>query len=351
MSIERETVLAVARMRDPAGVVSIYVDVDPLEAASRAPTWLEDFNVEVRRLNCQERLHELRREIADVVDPSRHGRGRALFFGATVGGAVHSFAVQLPLETSVRLAERPHLQPLLEALDEARPAGIVIVSMAELRAIELAWGEAADVVRREMTPPPSEWNERKEPNHLHDEDRLHIVRTAAPVVEKLARNRGWDRVVLAGNPRLTRPLAARITSHVDATVVEAVTNVLIEDGAPQVASRLRSHVAAAGERRAAALLDLAHDAALAGGRGAIGVDDVLDAVTEGRAAWVAIDGEAALHTSGVREPAGGVRLLHRADVADTIIERALETDATLTVLSGSTHPALRAAGAVAVLRW
>ena len=351
MSIDREAVLAVAGMRDPGGVVSIYVDVDPAEASSPRPCWSEAIRVELGRLDCAERVHELRHRITEALDPSQHGRGRTLFFGATLGSPVRSFVLQMPLETSVTLSERARLQPLLEAADAGRPAGIVVLSMAELRAIELAWGEALDVRRVPLAPPPAEWNERKEPNHVHEEDRLHILRSAEPLVEHLASARGWDRIVLAGNHRLTRPLAAKIVSQVDATVVEAMRQALPEDHVSHIADRFALHVADAGARRATDLLNRARDAALAGGLGAAGVQDVLAAVTVGRARWVAIDGDTPLSASGVRHRAGGVRVLDQTDVAPSIIERALASRAEVSVLPGSAHPQLADTGALALLRW
>ena len=338
-------------MRDPGGVVSIYVDADPAEAASAHPRWAEDIHVELAHLECADRLHELRHRIADSVDPSRHGRGRALFFGVTADSWVQSFSFQMPVETSVTLSERPRLEPLLQAMDAGRPAGIVIVSMAELRCVELAWGEAADVLRVDMEPPPAEWNELKEPNQLHEEDRLHIIREAEPRVEELVRRRGWDRIVVAGNARLVRPLAAKIAHRVDATVIEAKRQVLPEEHAPRIAERLGLHLADASARRSAELIDRAHDAALASGAGAVGVDDVLAAATEGQARWVAVDADSLLHASGVRDPAGGVKLLDRIDAAPLIVERALASGAEVSVLSGSEHPHLAVAGAVALLRW
>jgi release factor family 10 len=351
MRRDRESILAVAQMRDPMGIVSVYVDVDPAEAASTHPSWIEDVHVELGRLKCRERMHELRHPIAEAVDPTQHGRGRALFFGVSPAAPVKSFALQMPLETSVTLSERARLQPLLEAFDAGRPAGIVVVSMAELRAIELAWGEAADVARVDVEPAPAEWNLRKEPTQLHEEDRLHIVRSVVPRVEELARRRGWDRIVLAGNVRLTRPLAARLVGRVNATVAEAMRQVLPEDHAASIASQLGPHVADAGARRAAALLDRAYDAAFAGGSGAAGVDDVLAAVTDGRARWVAIDGDAQLHTSRVQDPGSGVRLLECVDVAARIIERALATRADVSVLPGQSYPQLAETGTLALLRW
>jgi len=351
MSIDRELIVSVAQLRDPDGIVSIYVDIDPAEAASTHPRWIEDVRVELGRLECTERLHELRHRIEDLLDPTQRGRGRALFFGVMPGGPVRSFAVQMPLEASVTMSDRARLQPLLEAMDAGRPAGIVIVSMAELRAIELAWGDAAEIVRVDVAPPPAEWSLRKEPTHLHAEDRLHIVRSAAPQVEELARRRGWDRIVLAGNPRLTRPLAAKLAGRVDATVVEAMRQVLPEDHAAHVASQLTLHVADAGARQAAARLDQAQNAAFAGGAGAAGVDDVLAALTEGRARWVAIDGDAPLHASGAQDSGSVVGLLERVDVAPMIIERAFATGADVSVLSGRSHPQLAEASALALLRW
>jgi hypothetical protein len=177
------------------------------------------------------------------------------------------------------------------------------------------------------------------------------VRSAVPRVEELARERGWDRIVLAGNPRLIRPLTAKIAGRIDATVVDAMRQVLPEDHAAHIASQLALHLADADARRAAELLDQAHDATYAGGAGAAGVDDVLAAVSDGRARWVAIDGDGPLHASGVQDPGHGVRLLERVDVAPMIIERALASRADVSVLSGRSHPQLAAAGALALLHW
>lgn len=353
MTIDRAEVLDVAHLRDAGGVVSIYVDADLPESAGEGPTWAETVQVGLRRICPAERQHELQVEIAQVLDPTVSGRGRALFFGTT-GGDAHSFTTQLAIETSVTISETARLQPLLAALNAGRAAGIVVATLAEVRELELTDGAVTELQRRTIAPQRFEWSELKEPNRAHQEDLRRIVRDVGDRIDHLVAERGWDRLVVAGNPRLSRPAAEHMAPRHDVTVVDANSDVGAEEHPAQIAERFRADLELATRRRDGDLLARAEDAALAGGNGAIGVDEVLHAVTAGRAAWVALDRDATLHPHRADRPVtvpDAPRSGVSPDVTGQLIVRALETGTELAVLPGKHYPHLQDAGAIALLRW
>lgn len=350
MEIDRADLLDVARMQDPGGVVSVYVDVDMSEAASPTPAWAESIAVKLDGLDMPERLVQLRPVIAETIDPTRHGIGRALFFGAT-GGEPHAFTIQMPLETSVTVAEAPRLLPLLAAVEAGRPAGIVAATLAEVRNLELAYGEVREIDRYIVRPPPAEWSERKEPNRLHEEDRRRIARHLVPRVERMIDEHGWDRVVLVGNSGLTHPLAKELRVGPDVVVHVEDRDVRSEEHPAEIANRVRHCLDSAHRARTGAALEHAYDAAAAGGRGATGLDAVLRAATDGRAEWVALDRDVTPGPIPAATAHEGTALLSHTDAAACVIKRALETDARIAVVPGALYPRLAEVSAVALLRW
>ena len=354
MEIERDQLLSACRLRDPRGVISVYVDAEPTETAGSPPGWAETVRVALRRVCSRERLRELDPAISRILEAGQGPRGRALFCGVSSGTPV-VFMVSPTLQTSVTVAETARLQPLLAARTNAGPAGIVIITAAEVRLLEIADGQARELVRESVAAPKFEWNDLKEPAAARREDARRIVRYVADRVQSTVTARGWNRIVVAGNPRLVRPLAESLASASHGLLVaESDHDVNPHEHPARIASRFHGELEAAAHRRDATLIAQAEDAALAGGRGAIGVDDVLNAVIEGRAAWIALDADAALAT-GLTVPAGGIpghsSSVVATDVTAQLVEHALEGDVPLTVVRGAEHPRLQEAGALALLRW
>ncbi len=346
VEVDREQLERILRLRGADGVVSVYVDADPAEAASPAPAWAETVRVELRRLGLDGRLDEVGDDLDWAVAPRTHARGRAIFFGVRAGGA-DRIGLQMPLETSVTVAPTPRLLPLLSALDEGRPAGVVAATMAEVRIVEVAWGEAREIDRHPVAPPAAEWSELKEPNPLHEEDRRAIARGVAARTAEAVRRRGWTQVVLAGNDRLTHPVAEALRSLPGLAVMLEPWDVRPEQSSAEIASSARGRLLAAHRAAVAADAERAIGAAAGAGKGAVGLADVLRAVTDGRAAWVALDRDAASRPGTVEVAREAP--MSPADAVAGIVEGALRTDARIAV--ASTPPGLASGGAVALLRW
>jgi protein required for attachment to host cells len=384
--------LEIVRFRDRYGVLSLYVDADPREQAATRPAWvvaaengLDRIRTRAKADGDRERwtavfraLESLEADLAELLDPRQPGRGRALF--ATIeGGDVRRVALQLPLVDKVVLDDVADLTPLLVAYDRGRPAGLVVVSHATLRVLEAALGAVEELAVFEVEPETSDWRELKGPAGANpglaqhaashrdrferrlDEHRIRLIEGAAGELGRLRAKRGWDRLVLAGDPRLTQALRDELhVEHVDVSVVDRTLNGL---SAAEIIAALAPALEQANARREAALVSRAKDAALSGHAGALGLADVLSALEDGRVERLLFDPSRPY--AGARAPDGrlvpegtvppGVeagKLVAEPSVAGHLVERALATDAQVTPLSAAGVEALAEhEGVAALLRW
>lgn len=364
MALAADTLRAVARMHDPIGVLTVYADIAPHEAAGRKPLWEEQVRVGLEHLGrgtsgaeaaaLRARLHALEPAVERLLDPRTRGRGRALF-AAVSGEEIHEARIALPLATDVRLARRAHLLPLLAAAQCGHVLGVAVVSSDELRLLELDMGEGRELQRVDLSQPGFEWSLRKEPNAGVVENLHRSADIAAPEVERAARAHGWDDVMVVGSPRIAPRVADALT--------RAGLSVEVNDGdpAPEVTATTIAGVCAAysdasRQAREQGLVGRVVEQAAANGRGALGLVDVAAALAEGRVDHLVLD---ALGTypgtvtgDGRLVAAGSAPATPVVDLAGELVERAFETNAAVTAVSGSAAEALSSCGGVgASLRW
>jgi hypothetical protein len=132
--------------------------------------------------------------------------------------------VQLPLPNRVVFERTAYVRPLLAVLDEARPAGIIMVSRSGVRLCEWKLGATDELARWRFEPETEEWRESKaKPSRspspgqqialerdrferrLDEARRRFFVQSRTP---STASPRPLLRLLLAGDPRLTGPRQA-----------------------------------------------------------------------------------------------------------------------------------------------
>ena len=359
------------RLRDEVGVLSVYVGIDPALEARARPPWQIELEKDIRairkrlraeheharRMAVEDRLTELAPVLAELADASVGGRGRALFVGVA-SGEIRSFDLQVELGTGATLADVPHVFPLLRA-DDGRPRAVVLLGRDSVRVLEVRLGRAEELRKLDVEAVVYDRAEKKGPaasnpfrgqksvaqrerwaRHVEADHRRRLT-AAAEEIDRLARARGWTLGVVAGDPRGARLLAETLTRA--GVPTELVDRDLIDAAPAHALADLAPVLAAAAERRDAALVRSAIDAAAAGGRGAAGLESVLGALDASRVEELLLDGDGpptGLADSGV--PADPL-------FADRLALRAHETGARTQVVGGEAAAALAGVGGVAAV--
>lgn len=394
--LHHETVLELGRLRDPVGVISVYVGSTPERQAGTTPQWAVAIRNQIRELRqrvkeegprehwmaVSERLDALGPELEEVLDPKAYGRGRALFAPVSAKG-VRRFAVQTPsFSDAVVLESTAYLRPLVAALDAGRPTGIVAVDRSGIRVLEWRFGEVEELAThrfeegayesRELTGPAAAnpamhqqgASQKDRFEERLEEHRIRFLRTTAggEVRGEITR-RGWDRVVVAGDGKYSQPVAEEVTKGNNGYQVLRDEHDFHHKPSREIADTMLPRLQQAQADREVALVEQARSSALSGGHGAIGLDDVLGALGEGRVSHLLYDDARELR--GFRADTGttllfsernapaGEELVREPLLVERMVERAFETSALVTPVTGQQATELLAPheGVAALLRW
>ncbi|MFC7649610.1 VLRF1 family aeRF1-type release factor [Streptosporangium lutulentum] len=315
----------------------------------------------------------MERSFRRLLDPTESGLGRVMF--APVGdGEVRVFSFQLPVVDQVVLEPTAYVRPLVNTVEAAPPAGIVVVCRDGLRVIDYRYGMVEDIGRssygvgvedwRDMRgPAPSEFSQQgvshRERFASRVEDNLaRLLRADAPQLGAHAAGRGWTTLVLVGDVQLTGVLAGELSG--DVIQIDAVVDPL---SSVKIVEYVGPQLKAARTRYGAGLANRAKDAALAGGRGVLGLRDTLHALNESRVANLLLDESrewsgsrtdyGMLHLPGEIPPGESEKtLVPESAMGERMIERALDIDAEVTVLDREASRILADYdGVAAIMRW
>src|SRR5438132_3601242 len=190
-------------------VLSVYLDVDQSRAANLKREFEAALKARLRAI--EQRLAESEREVfrADaarvqrfVGDYQPHAKTLVVFADDSAG-FFWSGELRAPLATDVRWELTPYLRPLAEVLDEHERYGIVLVDKERARIFTVFLGEideereaiAAAEVRHKKASGTDHWRSQM---HFQRQDDMHVhwhVRQVAELMEHIAREYGFDRLV------------------------------------------------------------------------------------------------------------------------------------------------------------
>ncbi len=363
---------------EPAGVVSIFVDAGPnvRGAAIDIRNRLSELERRVALEGPAERsealsttLRRIAPNVARLLDPRALGRGRALF-APVRGGDPIAYSTQLRLPNRVVLDDRPFVHPLLESLDEGRPAGVVLLSQVAAEVLDWRHGELSQVTRLmpgalEGVQPladessPESGSARRGRRRERDQRRRFVDRVAATVA-RLADARGWERLLVSGSDRLTGPLVAALPTPLIESVIRDSRH-LVELDSHALAAAVDERLDADHSQREAQLAQATLDGASGAAGAALGLSEVLAALNDARVAHLVYDADVRFqgvvgedgHLSAPPEqrPMAG-RTLDEPRLTERMVERSLETGARITPVNGEAARVLAVTGGVAaVLRW
>jgi hypothetical protein len=359
---------------EPAhGVVSVYVDRPP---ADRGEGWRIELRnglaVAVERAreegdrDAWKALEATAKRIFERLEAAHpEGRTQIAFVEVSTKPAREEwFAVQMPIdETEVVHDARPALRPLLAILDDGAPRGVAAVSSERIRLLRWELGMLEELEDWDLEIFSLDWRERRaqrpsDPARVqgakasgrdqfdqrleHNRDRF--LHEAGRLAAHEVRQRGSGELLAVGDAPHVREFAEGARDGIELVAIDTAN--LISAPAHEIADRLQDLIAKRNRAREVELVERIKDQAHGGVRGALGIEETFQALTEGRVEHLVFD--AAIRRPVPESVAAGDGL----PLGERMVELALATSARVTPVEGEAAEALgEAEGVGALLRY
>lgn len=304
---------------DQGAVISLYLDLDPsqfataparqsqisslLDEAGRSERALEDLSHDERK-RLREAIERVRGFLEDGELAADGAHGLAVFC-ASGGGLFEALKLPRSVASEVRIAPKPYIEPLVD-LSARGDWCVVLVGRRTgriMRGSAERLEEAADV--SDDWSPKHEEGGRSQSRQQRGEAKEagdHLERVADALFRRF-KHAPFDHLLIAANQELAPAfehalhpyLRERLAGHMDIDEAEAAPDEVLASARPLIEAEER--------RRERDALDRLEQGVGAGGRGAAGLEDVLEALYERRVEILLI--EEGLAAAGVRCPRCG----------------------------------------------
>lgn len=375
--MDRRELTTLLRWRPEHGVLSVYLDLEP---GDRSEAWRIELRNGLRSALDTARegadrgarlaLEETATRLADRAREGQRPKGRSRIGFLEVGGSGrerwHSLAVPTGPTTVVH-AERPLLNPLLATLDHGAERGIAAVSSEQVRLLAWAFGEVEEVDRWGLEIFSRDWRERRsrgtaDPARAQgvsasgrdqygqrlEANRERFLREAGALAAEHASAAGWSEVDVFGGEQHARLFADGFGDGVSLRHID--DHNVVSEPAAAIGERLSSLLPELSRERARALAAEVRSRAEGGARGALGLEETIQALEEGRVEHLllAANRDLRLGASGGGDGDADGELPLR----ERMVELALSTGAAITLLEGDAGDELaERGGAGALLRY
>lgn len=375
-ALGEETPAELLAWRPDHGVLSLYIHVDPGDRSSSWRTEARNGLSEVSGAEVPDRdtklaLEATAKRLRDELEgePSG-GEPRALIGFVEVArkqGEERWYGARIPLaQTQVLHGAVAQVHPLLEVLDDGGPLGVAAVSSERVRLLDWRLGRAEQLHDWELEYFAGQWREQKGPrtrdpsrgqavsssgrdqfDQRLEANRERFTKQTGELARGEAKGRAWQQLLVFGDERYVSGFADGFADRDALRHVDGAD--LISEPTGKIESRIEQLLPELNRERERLLIARIKEAAYAQGRNALGPQETLQALAEGRVDHLVYDSERdypdELEMEG--EAAGdGLPLIER------MIELALSTSASITPVEGESAEALaEQGGVIALLRY
>lgn len=357
-----------ARVRSREGVLSLYLDFAPSGGERRQPAAafvhaLKTLDTLDLSPKLRARLDEERALVEEFARKKFALQGRSLIlFSCQPRGLWSMFQLQEPVRPLARFAERPAVAQMASLLDEFERYLVVLIDKEEARLISVYMDRAESRAHFTDDYPGRNkrggWAQARYSHHRDDHLRRHVLHVTEALLGELQRQ-PFDKLIIGGPDEaksallhvLPRPIQTRIAGSF-------VGELFLSDA--HVVERVRDVEEKAEHESQASLVNNLLDAAGAGGPAALGWEETLQALAEGRVhklilvegrtrkGRVCSNGHAVIESLRTC-PFCAARLEVVNDLAEWAAERAFDTDARVATVRAGAAKALTTRGGVGAL--
>ncbi|MBI4424091.1 MAG: hypothetical protein HY554_10215 [Elusimicrobia bacterium] len=254
-------------------VLSLYLELDR-SGTPQAYKWILQ-----EAVDREPSLRELRKDLDRIerflagFKPGVH-RGVAVFASEALG-LWEACPLPYVFKSCMTLDHRAYLAPLTAVMDQHQRYGVAALGPGSARFLEVHLGEIEERIEDAPLPRPLSRRAPPQPDPPHDR-----LRTLASRASWLARNRGWDRLIL-GAPKELEPL---FVAHLSIRLKHnLIVDPAIREGLPaeQVLEKVMANEREARKVRESVLAHRLVDAAATDGPAVLGLERTLDALQRG----------------------------------------------------------------------
>ena len=365
-------------------VLSVFCRTDPRDPANtgETPGWQIALKNGLKAAEAKaekdgeraEAMRKLARKVEDrITGASAHDRGRSVAMFLSADGKVDYFhTFQIPVRRDMVEADHgPVVWPMVDVIDRGQQTGLVLMSHDRIRLLEWADGHAEDLEYSVYDLELGDWRDYRGPapanparaqqSASHAEsysDRVEAWRSkfskaAAANIADSASDLGMKRLVIAADGDLGKDFVEALPQGTRDLVVAQVATNLIDMSAAEAADHLDPHLREAWKEKVNAIAADAVERSRAGGKGAVGPDEVMLALAEGRVEHLLLDPYLELDERDLSEGARqAITDAGEASFREAAVEAAIRTHAAVSSASVDEVPALAEnQGIVALLRY
>jgi peptide chain release factor subunit 1 len=367
--LSRKTIERLAALQDAAGILSVYLKLDPALRYERGQA-SQKFRGGLARFlrNATEEQQAIaRREepriLALLNQPTPPGRALVIFSSETAG-IWEALSLDVLLPTWVSADRTTYTGPLAQVIDEY-PRLVVAVVQRDQGAIYVSEQRAAATEAEVTSDVPGQhvqggWAQARFQRHIEAHVQKHLGKLVDGLKD-LYYDRPFNRLAVGGTEDVTAEFVKMLPEPLPGLVIGVFGVDFKHDNEDAVLDKARALATAYEREQERALVERMVDATEAQGRGVLGIDDTIAALREGRvhtlvcADGVEKEGSACLSCDYIsaetfeRCPACGGDAQAVPDVIDRAIERAFQTDARVEIAFGEAREWLLARGGIGAL--
>jgi hypothetical protein len=298
-----EEVERLRSLHSEEGILSVYLPIDPAVALHHGHVaLLMDLLRPLRQAASRERGARLEAESEKLLAYVREEytpRGSVLcVFSSAPAGVWTALTLPSRLPAVARFETSPFLAPIDAALEDLPPSVVALINQNEARLLRTELGGLGDTSRMRSAVPGRQrqggWSAFRYERDRQEHVDAHMRRVAG-ALDDLLRSDEFEYLALGGTDEATHALESELSESLRSRLAGrfhkemfATDNEVLEAALPLIEAAERA--------RERALVEEAVQGAFAGGRAALGVDETLQVLNEGRAHLLVI-GEAAYHSA------------------------------------------------------
>lgn len=365
-------------------VLSVFSRTDPRDPAnsSETPGWRIALKNGLKEAEAQAEANGARaeavRKLGKAAEQRIEGaganeRGRSVALFLSEDGSLDYFhTFQIPVRADmVALDAGAVVWPMVDVIDRGAQTGLVLMSHDRIRLLDWADGHADDLEYSVYDLELGDWRDYRGPAPANParaqqsanqsdaySDRVEAWRSkfskaAAKNIAESSQELGMERLVIAADGDLGRDFVEALPAGTKEMVVATVATNLIDMSTAEATDHLDPHLREAWKEKVNRVADQAIERSKAGSKGAVGPDEVLLALNEGRVEHLLLDPY--LEVDGRDLSEGGRQALSdsgEASFREAAVEMAIRTDAGVSSASVDEVPSLAdVGGIVALLRY